>query len=102
MKQTIRQFAEGDERLLNVLDRPDWEQLAENMPDLQKFIPLLKSQGSVYSLRESTYPKKVHEIELARNDRLDEFKAAWIMLGIAAGIAFVVYIAIALSGSVKY
>ena len=94
LKQVIRQFAEGDERLLSVLDRPDWEQLAENMPDLQKYIPLLKGQGSPYSLRESTYPKKVHEIELARKERLDEFKATWIILGIAAGIALLVYIAI--------
>ncbi len=77
LKQAIRQFAEGDERLLRVLDRPDWEQLAENMPGMEKFIPMLKGQGSVYSLRESTYPRKSHEIELARKERLGQITVIW-------------------------
>jgi type II secretory pathway pseudopilin PulG len=93
LKQTIRQFAEGDERLLRVLDRPDWEQLAENIPDLQKFIPMLKGQGSVYSLRESTYPRKSHEVEVARKERLEQITTIWIGLGIFAGfVVFVLFI----------
>ena len=93
MKQAIRQFAEGDERLLRVLDRPDWEQLAENMPGMEKFIPMLKGQGSVYSLRESTYPRKSHEIELARKERLDQITTIWVGLGIFAGfVVFVLFV----------
>jgi type II secretory pathway pseudopilin PulG len=93
LKQVIRQFAEGDERLLQVLDRPDWEQLAQGIPDMEKVIPLLKGQGSVYSLRESTYPKKSHEVELARKERLGQITAVWIGLGILAGIVvFVLFV----------
>ena len=101
LKQAIRQFADGDEQLLRVLDRPDWEQLAEDMPGMEKFIPLLKGHDSVYSLRDSTYPRKVHEVEMVRKERLEEFKALWILLGIAAGVALLVYIAIALRRPVE-
>jgi len=90
LKQTIRKFADGDERLLRVLDRPDWEQLAENMPGMEKFIPMLKGQKSVYSLRESTYPRKLHEIELVRKERLEQFTTIWMGLGIFAGFAALV------------
>ncbi len=93
LKETIRKFADGDERLLRVLDRPDWEQLAENMPGMEKFIPMLKGQGSVYSLRDSTYPRKLHEIELARKKRLEQFTTIWVGLGILAGIVvFVLFL----------
>ncbi len=101
LKQAIRQFADGDEQLLRVLDRPDWEQLAEDMPGMEKFIPLLKGHDSVYSLRDSTYPRKAREVEMVRKERLEEFKALWILLGIAAGVALLVYIAIALRRPVE-
>ena len=90
LKQAIRQFADGDEQLLRVLDRPDWEQLAEDMPGMEKFIPLLKGRNSVYSLRDSTYPRKAHEVELVRSERLEQFTAIWVGLGIFAG--FVVFV----------
>ncbi|MGA2256595.1 MAG: MG2 domain-containing protein, partial [Thermoguttaceae bacterium] len=93
LKQVIQQFAEGDERLLRVLDRPDWEQLAENMPGMEKFIPMLKGRGSVYSLRDSTYLRKSHEVELTRNGRLEQFKAIWVGIGIVAGfVVFVLFV----------
>src|SRR5208283_4306901 len=92
-KETIRRFAEGDEHLLRVLDRPDWEQLAENMPGMEKFIPLLKGEGSVYSLRESTYPRKSHEIELVRKERLSQFEGLWVVLGIVAGLTVLIMVA---------
>jgi type II secretory pathway pseudopilin PulG len=93
LKETIRKFAEGDERLLRVLERPDWEQLAENMPDLQKYVPLLKGKGSPYSLRESTYPKKEHDFERTRNEQLEVFKGIWIGLGVIAGIVLLLILA---------
>lgn len=99
LKQVIDQFAEGDERLLRVLDRPDWEQLAEEMPDVAKYIPLLKGQQSVYSLRESTYPKKVLEVKLVREERLDKIETIWIALGIIAGFVIFVLFVRALGGS---
>lgn len=93
LKETVRKFADGDERLLRVLERPDWEQLAENISGMEKFIPMLKGQGSVYSLRDSTYPRKLHEIELARKERLEQFTTIWVGLGILAGIVvFVLFL----------
>jgi uncharacterized protein YfaS (alpha-2-macroglobulin family) len=99
LKQVIRQFADGDERLLRVLERPDWEQLAEHIGGLEKFIPLLKGERSLYSLRESTYPKKSYEIELIRRERLSQITAIWVGLGALAGFVVFVLIVRALGGN---
>ena len=90
LKETIRKFADGDERLLRVLDRPDWVQLAKNMPDMEKFIPMLKGQGSIYSLRESTYPRKSHELEMVRKERLGQITTIWVGLVAAAVIILLI------------
>ncbi len=90
LKQAIQKFADRDERLLRVLDRPDWEQLAEKIPGMEKFIPLLKGQKSVYSLRESTYPRKSHEIELARKERLGQITVIWEGLVAAAVLVLLI------------
>ncbi len=93
LKQAIQQFAGGNPRLLSVLQRPDWEQLAEHVGGLEKFIPLLKGQGSLYSLRQSTYPEKSRQIELIRNERLGLIVGIWIGLGAIAGfVAFVLIV----------
>ena len=90
LKQVIRQFGDNDQQLLRVFERPDWEQLAENMPGMEKFLPLLKGAGSVYSLRDSTYPRKLHEVEQVRNERLEQMTGIWVVLGIFGGIVVVV------------
>jgi len=96
LDQAIRQFAEGDRRLLDVLERPDWELLAEGVGSLKEHIPLLKGQRPLHTLRESTYPEKLRQIDHIRQERLREIIGLWIILGIVAGLAVV--IAIAASG----
>ncbi len=86
LKQVIQQFGDNEQQLLRVFERPDWEQLAENMPGMETFLPLLKGAGSVYSLRDSTYPKKLHEVERVRNERLEQMTGIWVVLGIFGGI----------------
>ena len=72
------------------------------MPGMEKFIPMLKGQESVYSLRESTYPRKSHQIELVRTERLGQFTAIWVGLGIFAGVRRLRAVIRALGGNVGY
>jgi type II secretory pathway pseudopilin PulG len=96
LKEMIRQFGDNDQRLLRVLERPDWEQLAEQVGGLEKFIPLFKGQGSTYSLRESTYPEKLYRIERVRSERLGLIEGLWIGLGIVAGLSVLIALAVSL------
>jgi hypothetical protein len=89
LKQAIK-FADGNERLLRVLERPDWEQLAEQIGGLEKFIPLLKGQGSLYSLRESSYPRNAYQIEGVRRERLRQIETLWIVVVVAAVLVLLI------------
>ncbi len=92
LKEAIRRFGDNDQRLLDVLNRPDWEQLAESMPDLQKYIPLLRGEGSTYSLRDSSYREASRRIELLRAERLSLMDELWFGLGAAIGLSVVAWL----------
>jgi hypothetical protein len=92
LKQAIQQFADGDQRLLRVLQRPDWEKLAERVGGLEKFIPLLRGQGSLHTLRQSTYPEKSRQAELVRHERLGLITGLWIALIAVAVLVLLILI----------
>jgi alpha-2-macroglobulin-like protein len=85
LKEVIQKYGENDQRLLDVLQRPDWEQLAENMPDVQKYIPLLRRDGTTLAFQDSSYQQKSHEVGAVRAQRLEFLTAVWIGIGILGG-----------------
>ncbi len=96
LAQVIRRYGENSQYLLRVLDRPDWEELVKNMPDLQKYIPLLRGEGSTYSLRNSSFREKTHRIESLRSNRLAEIQRIWMLLGTIFAFGALGWIAIRL------
>ena len=87
LKEAIRRFGDNNQRLLDVLNRPDWEPIAESMPDLQKYIPLLRGEGSTYSLHDSSYREASRRIDALREERLGLINVLWTILGAGVGLA---------------
>ena len=96
--QRLMPFMGNDRRAFEVLERPDWEQIAESRgwfpPEL---IEQLRGSRGPHSLAVSSYPAKAQQIEALKRERLDSIKALWafaLVVGlITAGIAGLVAIA---------
>ena len=91
LQQAIRQFGENDQYLLDVLRRPDWERIAESMPYLQKFMPLLRGNGADYTLNDSSYREHERTSEMVRNQRSEQMAFIWVIVGVVVGLAAFVW-----------
>lgn len=93
LQQIIDKYAEGDRRLLEVLQRPDWEELAETtwMPEEMK--TLLRSQDSSHSLRAMSFTAKVQAVEVQRRHALEQIKIVWTAFAVIGGLTllFIVF-----------
>ena len=98
LQQVVKQYGDNDQQMLQVLERPDWEQLMQSMPDLQKYIPLLKGEGTTYSLRDSSYRAKSQAMESLRNERLNQIGGILIALAAIVAICGLVWFAIRVGG----
>ena len=59
LKKLIDKFGEGDQRMLEVLERPDWEELVASMGWFPpEALELLRGERTVHSLSGTSYPAK--------------------------------------------
>ena len=84
-------YLDNDRRILDVLERPDWEQIASNMP---WFPPELRDQltGATgpHTLTASSFPDKARQIESQKRQGLALVKGLWTFFLIIAVIVLIV------------
>ena len=88
----VDKYAEGDRNLLEVLKRPDLEQLMESGSLPEELKAILRNQSDTYTMQVSSYPSKVVEIERKRKETSELIKAIWVGLGVVGGIAFMIFL----------
>ncbi len=72
------------ERSLRVLDRPDWEQLADSARLPAELVAQLRKASGPHSLVFSSYPEKLRKIESIQRKAYDILGAAWVVLILTA------------------
>jgi hypothetical protein len=72
------------ERSLRVLDRPDWEQLADYAKLPAELVAQLRKASGPHSLVVSSYPEKLRKIESIQRAAYEILGAAWVVLILAA------------------
>jgi type II secretory pathway pseudopilin PulG len=92
LQEVLKQYGENDQIALEVLKRPDWEQLVEQMPDMEKYLPILRGQETTYTLRDSSYRAKSRTIEALRTERLNLIAGIWIALAAVTVIAGLIWL----------
>jgi uncharacterized protein YfaS (alpha-2-macroglobulin family) len=76
--QKLLPFADNSRRVFEVLDRPDWEQLAENVGGMTpELIDQLRGTQGPHSLAVSSYPDKSQQIEVQKRHGLELVKFLW-------------------------
>ena len=98
LREMVARYADDDQRLLNVLNRPDLDELIEHiwLPDELK--PLLRGEDGIHSLSVSTFPEKMRQVEQTRRKGLKTVKGVWIALGVLVVVATLLIIARSLPG----
>ena len=69
---------------LRVLDRPDWEQLADSARLPAEVVAQLRKAAGPHSLALSSYPEKLRKIESIQRKASDDLGAAWVVLILTA------------------
>jgi len=82
--ELVDRYLEGDERILDVLQRPDWEQLIDPSWFPQGAMALLKGEDSPHSLTATSYPNKRQKTEVTKRTAIQLVKKAWAVLGFIA------------------
>jgi len=86
--QKLLPFADNSRRVFEVLDRPDWEQIAENVGGMTpELINQLRGTAGPHSLAVSSYPAMLQQLDVQRRHTLDLLKFVWSITGIVALIA---------------
>lgn len=85
--QELLPFLENNEEMLEVLQRPDWEELL----DVQTYfspevLDLLRSQARLHTLSASSYAENVQATEQARRAGLELVKGLWLLFGVIFGL----------------
>ena len=84
LRELIDRYGEGNERVLDVLERPDFEQLLEHVWVPEELKLLLREQTRIHSLSTSTYPEKSQRITTTRQQGLKWVNRAWGLVGFFA------------------
>lgn len=88
MRELVDKYLEGDERILDVLQRPDWEQLIDPSWFPPGALALLKGERSPHSLSATSYPSKRQRTEGTKKMAARLAKGAWMVLGFVAFVGF--------------
>jgi len=77
--EELKLFLDGSLEPFRVLERPDWEQLAEYTHDLmpKELMQALRGENSSHSLSASTYPLKSAQIEERKRRGLESMGGLW-------------------------
>ena len=90
LKKLIDRFGEGQQGMLEVLERPDWEQLAEHVSLPPGTLDLLRGERTIHSLSGTSYPAKSREAERLKTQRMELMRGIWGGLIVAAVVALAV------------
>ena len=82
LEKLVDRYADGDRRLLEVLDRPDLDQLMEYAAMPKQIADFLRNQKSIHSLTVNSFPVKQQQIESRQNHALGIISTVWITLGV--------------------
>jgi type II secretory pathway pseudopilin PulG len=92
LKTRLKDFLEGDTSLFDVLERPDWELLAQSMNLPEELIARLRNEGTSHTLSASTFPSKQEQVRVTRKSGLSVLTATWIAFVVIGGIALLVWL----------
>ncbi len=92
LRRVVERYAENDQRLLDVLNHPDLDELLETtwVPDELK--ALLRGGDPVHTLSVRSYPLHSREIERRREAGLEFARGAWIVLILLIGVPLGLYL----------
>ncbi len=93
LKAFIDEFCEGDESILRVLERPDWEEMAQSMDLPEELIAMLQGQGTPHTLNRTSFAAKKSETDARKRVMESRVAAAWKLLGVVLLIAFLAAVA---------
>ena len=88
-RQQLLKYLGGDSELLEVLDRPDWQELAQSAQLPPETIQLLQQDLS-HSLMATSFPAKQREAEQAKRAGLSWVGPVWVVLALLGGVLFVI------------
>ncbi len=74
LDELVKKYAEGNMRILDVLQRSDLEQLMDNVVVPDEMKSLLRNDTGTYTLQATSYPAKVREVEQDRRQTLGIIK----------------------------
>ena len=82
MRELVDKYLEGDERILEVLQRPNWEQLIDPSWFPEGALAVLKGERSPHSLSATSYPSKKQRTEATKRAATRLAKRAWAVLAV--------------------
>ncbi len=91
LKQLLDEYGEGAYGVLDVLQRPDLDQLLESVWVPEELKPILREEAGIHSLSASTYPGKSQQAQQARRAGLEWVNFAWGSLGVCAVVGFLAF-----------
>ncbi|MGB6045895.1 MAG: hypothetical protein WBF93_22260, partial [Pirellulales bacterium] len=77
IRRKLLPHLENFEPIFDVLERPDWKELARGAGLSEKLISLLDGQRVIHSINVTSYPEKVRRIATARSKALGAIAMAW-------------------------
>ncbi len=92
LAELVKKYGEGNKEMLEVLNRPDLDQLLDHVVIPDELKALLRDNTGTYTLEGTTYPAQVQKVERERKETLATIKAIWVCLGIIGGIVFLIVV----------
>jgi type II secretory pathway pseudopilin PulG len=92
LQQIVDEYLEGSTEVLDVLNRPDWEDMAVGMGLPDEVISLLRNDGSPHTLSGTTYPSNQEEAVARKRAALERIHVAWVVFFIVVVGGALVYI----------
>jgi type II secretory pathway pseudopilin PulG len=88
LRQLIDKYGEGQRRMLEVLERPDWEELVKYIGWFPpEALALLRGERTIHSLNASSYPAKRQQVQSLQQRRLEIMPGVWFGIVVIGGIA---------------
>ncbi len=92
LKRQLLPYLDNDERIFEVLERPDWEELIPPgvLPDEAR--ELLKGQGAIHSLKASSYRQDANSVAERKRAGGEFMKGLWVLFAIATVVVWCVWL----------
>ena len=97
LREVVNEYLGGWEGALEILNGPDWEQMAAEIGLPEEAISLLRGDRSLHTLNQGSYWDKEQEMMSIQGAALDYVQHAWVFFGWVVGIGAVVQVFIILA-----